>query len=80
MNVHGHAELALLNVEYAAADFDLLIGLDGGKFSSKQVAFVGSQLASAKHSLKIVLDVLESPDSTWTTDWPLSSRTRAAPV
>ena len=68
MNAHEHAELALLNVEYAAADFNLMIGLRTGRFSSGQVACVESQLALVKISLQVILDVLESPGAPWATD------------
>ena len=60
MNIHDHAELALLNVEYAAADCNFLLKASREAESLKQLGAVGRDLAVAKKSLESVVDELES--------------------
>ena len=59
MNIHQHAELALINVEYAAADCDQILasGTDLPAISTR-LSLVSGRLAAARQSLQYVVDEL----------------------
>jgi hypothetical protein len=62
MTVHEHAEIALLDIEYASAECDVLMKAETDPISSKQLSRVGVQLAIAKRSLLYVLRVCPESD------------------
>jgi len=59
LTIRDHAALALINIEYAVAECDLMSGVESGNVTRSQITFVKNQLALAKTYLQYILDQRE---------------------